>query len=176
MRYFISWAFVLLIIMASHSAHAEHAVGLENYFKTPPVKIGFGKYFYKDVIHAYNAILYSEDGKYDANKIFAIELIYKMEIDGDDIADKTIEQMNKTEKIDKTKADAWDEQLKAIMPDVEDGTHLIGVNMPGEGVIFLQNGKAIGEIKDTDFARRFFASWLSPNAPDQDLRLGLLGR
>jgi hypothetical protein len=36
------------------------------------------------------------------------------------------------------------------------------------------NGQPLGEIRDAEFARRFFAIWLSPQTSEPKLRLALL--
>jgi len=166
---------LIFILALALCAPAFAASGLHAYFKTEPVKIGGGKYYYKGLIHAYDAALYSANGKFDPDKMFALELIYQTDIDGDDIAVKSIEEMNKISAVDKDKADKWLEQMKAIFPNVVDGTNITGINIPGKGVVFLKDGKKIGQIDDTEFSQRFFDIWLNPKTSGKKLRAKLLG-
>lgn len=167
---------VLFIVLFATSAHAENGAGTDKYLGGAPVKVGWGKYYYKGLIHAYDAGLYSSDGKYDAAKPFALELTYQTDIDGKDIADKSLEEMKKVATIDKAKGDAWLKEMTAIFPDVDEGVTLTGVNVPGKGVVFLKNGAKIGEINDPAYATAFFGIWLSDKTPSPALKAKLLGQ
>jgi hypothetical protein len=57
---------------------------------------------------------------------------------------------------------------------VKKGDRIMAVNLPGEGVRFLFNGKPNGEILDPQFARLFFAIWLSPKTSEPKMREELL--
>jgi hypothetical protein len=46
---------------------------------------------------------------------------------------------------------------------------------PGEAAVFWLNGRLRGEIRDAEFARRFFGIWLSPRTSEPALRSALLG-
>ena len=50
-----------------------------------------------------------------------------------------------------------------------------GQQRPGESVTFFVNGRAAGELRDADFARRFFAIWLAPTTSEPRLRQQLIG-
>ena len=173
MRKLAKFSFVLLLGI-SNNAHAAEDY-LQPYFKTEAIKIGGGKYYYKGLIHAYDAELFSPAGVFDPNQVFALKLTYKTSIEGADIADKSIEQMDDQSTLDKAKSAQWSAQMKSIFPDVEDGTSLTAVNLPTKGVVFFENEKKIGEIDDHEFAGRFFDIWLSAKTSDQSLRTKLLG-
>ncbi len=165
---------VVLLASISFGANAAEDY-LQPYFKTPAVKIGEGKYYYKGLIHAYDAALFSPSAKLDESGVFALKLTYKTEIDGEDIADKSIEEINKQSKLSDTKLAEWRGKMKAIIPNVVEGTSLTGVNLPGKGVVFFKDGKKLGEIADGEFAKRFFDIWLSSKTSSQSLRAKLLG-
>jgi hypothetical protein len=65
--------------------------------------------------------------------------------------------------------------LKKILPDVDAGDFLTGVNVPKLGVRFYQNGQPIGAIDDLEFAQAFFGIWLDPRTSEPVLRKQLLG-
>ena len=69
----------------------------------------------------------------------------------------------------------WGELLKKMLPDVDAGDFLTGVNVPQRGVRFYQNGKPIGSIEDREFAQAFFGIWLDPRTSEPALRKQLLG-
>jgi len=150
------------------------AAVLSSAFAQPSVKIGGGE-FHKLLFHVYDATLYSDDGQFGWEKPYALKLDYKMSIDGADIAERSIDEMNSIEPVPKDRAAKWLAEMKAIFPDVKKGDNITGINIPGKGAAFLKNGAKIGEINDVEFSRRFFEIWLSPKTSDKGLRSKLLG-
>ena len=71
---------------------------------------------------------------------------------------------------------AWQAQMQACFPDVQDGTHLTGVFLPGAGARYYRDGKTICTIRDSQFASAFFAIWLDPRTSAKSLRADLLGQ
>lgn len=138
-------------------------------------KVGSGEYYWKGLIHAYDIALYAPGGKFDVTKPYALQLDYKTNIYGKDIAEKTIEEMHKISPIDKARSDEWLLQMEKIFPDVDEQTSLASANIPDKGIIFYKNGIKIGEIDDTEFSKRFFEIWLGPKTSDNELRMELLG-
>lgn len=65
--------------------------------------------------------------------------------------------------------------LRQMLPDVQDGDSLTGINVPQRGVRFYKNGRSIGVVDDGDFARAFFAIWLDARTSEPKLRRQLLG-
>ena len=124
---------------------------------------------------AYTATLYTKSEHYVPSEEFAINLDYKMEIDGTDIAQRSIDEMNKIEKLPEEKSKTWFKQMDDMFPDVDEKTSITGVSIPNYGAVFYTNGKKIGEIKDVEFAKRFFDMWLSPKTSEPKLRKQLLG-
>ena len=124
---------------------------------------------------AYTATLYSKSPNFKRDSEFALKLDYKLEIDGADIAQRSIDEMNKQHKLPPELAAKWLAEMQQIFPDVNDKTSITGVNKPNYGAVFYKNGKKIGEIKDTEFAKRFFDIWLSPKTSEPELRKQLLG-
>ena len=64
--------------------------------------------------------------------------------------------------------------MSQIFPDVKPGDQITGVYKPG-GAVFLYNNRQVGEIRDPEFARFFFAIWLDPRTSAPGLRQSLLG-
>ena len=65
--------------------------------------------------------------------------------------------------------------MTQAFPDVNPGERLTGLFWPDEGVRFFHNGRLRADIADAEFARKFFAIWLSPKSSQPKLRLALLG-
>jgi hypothetical protein len=124
---------------------------------------------------AYKATLYTQSKTFNPNEEFALKLDYKVDIEGADIAERSIEEMEKQQTIPQEKSQKWLGEMKKIFPSVDDKTTITGVNIPNKGAAFYKNGKLIGEINDTEFAKRFFDIWLSPKTSEPKLRKQLLG-
>ena len=106
---------------------------------------------------------------------FALDLHYLRSFSGEKFAERSLEEMQRLEKIPGPKAELWLTTLSNVLPDVKKGDSLIGVHKPGAGVTFWHNGKRSGEIRDAEFSKQFFAIWLSPKTSAPKLRKALLG-
>lgn len=105
---------------------------------------------------------------------FALELTYLRDFAGADIAKRSLAEMARQVPMSAEQAARWDAQMRALFPNVKTGERLTGIHLPGVGARFVFNGQLLGEIKDAEFARRFFAIWLSPQTSEPKLRLALL--
>jgi hypothetical protein len=105
----------------------------------------------------------------------AIELEYARTLYGKLIAERSLDEMKRAGGISEAQAESWLATLKQTFPDVVKGDRITGLFRPGEAARFFLNGKAIGEVRDAEFARRFFGIWLSPKTSEPKLRLALLG-
>ncbi len=123
----------------------------------------------------YEATLYAPQGRFDPAKPVALSIAYYHAIDGKDIADRSVQEMRKQGFNDEIKLAAWNAQMKAIFPDVKDGTVLSAVYTPGDRTAFYNGNKAIGSIKGDDFGKLFFGIWLGERASEPELRRALLG-
>jgi hypothetical protein len=119
------------------------------------------------VAPGFSASAYADHG-------FALELSYLRDFSGADIAKRSLDEMARQAPINANQATRWDAQMRALFPDVKAGARLTGIHLPGVGARFVFNGQPLGEIRDAEFARRFFAIWLSPQTSEPKLRLALL--
>lgn len=106
---------------------------------------------------------------------FALDLQYARTFDGREIAQKSIEEIQKLGFGTNDQRQRWLTQMESCFPQVEDGTHLTGIHVPGSGVRYYRDGKWICEIRDQEFATAFFAIWLDPRTSAGQLREELLG-
>jgi Chalcone isomerase-like len=129
-------------------------------------------------LHVYDASLWVSPG-FKANDFedhaFALDLHYFRSFSGDKIARRSLEEMQRLEKIPEPTAELWLTTLSDVLPDIKKGDRLVGVHKPGTGVSFWHNGKRSGEIRDAEFSKQFFAIWLSPKTSEPKLRKALLG-
>ncbi|MEB0138998.1 MULTISPECIES: chalcone isomerase family protein [unclassified Undibacterium] len=126
----------------------------------------------------YEATLYDKADKRDTNASnengLALDLHYARALDGKKIAAASIEQIERLGRGSATQRQRWLEQMRALFPDVESGTHLTGIFVPGTAARFYRDGTWLGEIRDAAFADAFFAIWLAPNTSAPALRTQLL--
>jgi hypothetical protein len=105
---------------------------------------------------------------------FVLELRYARSLDGRKIAEASAEQMEKIGAGSDAQRAAWLQQMIALFPDVQDGSRLAGVFLPGRGVRFYRDGKELALVEDPAFAQAFFGIWLDPATSARKLRAALL--
>jgi hypothetical protein len=125
----------------------------------------------------YDARLWAPPGvKADqlANQPFALELLYLRDFSNTDIAARSLTEMRRSASISEEQARTWTAEMLRVIPDVKKGDRIMGVSRPGNGALFIVNGKASGEIRDAEFARLFFGIWLSAKTSEPQMRNALL--
>ena len=105
---------------------------------------------------------------------FALELAYLRNFTNTDIAERSIAEMRRLSPLSDAQASNWTAAMLRVFPNIKKGDRITGVYRPGTGAAFLVNGKSAGDIPDAEFARLFFAIWLSPKTSDPKLRSALL--
>lgn len=124
----------------------------------------------------YDAELWVGSQGYQPTKApIALDLHYLHAFDGKRIAQRSIDEIEKLGFGDANQHESWLTAMQACFPDVEDGTHLTGVYLPGTGVRYYRDGKVLCDIKNPQFAEAFFAIWLDPRTSAPSLRAELLG-
>lgn len=123
----------------------------------------------------YDATLYAPNGKWDADKPYALSIDYFREIEGPDIAKRSIEEMQKQGLADEEKSARWQTQMESIFPDVKNGSKITAIFTHKKSTDFYSNSKHIGSINDKEFSAYFFNIWLSKKTSEPELRMKLLG-
>ncbi len=106
---------------------------------------------------------------------FALELAYLRNFDKDAVAERSMQEMRRIGSMTLQQEALWLEEMRQLFPNIKKGDRITGVNLPGAGAAFSKNGKAIGQIRDPEFARLFFGIWLSPKTSEPQMRRALLG-
>ena len=106
----------------------------------------------------------------------ALELAYLRDFKAQDIAERSLKEMRRTQPIGDDQAVRWQADMLRVIPDVRKGDRVTGMHRPGEGAMFWINGQPSGEIRDAEFSRLFFGIWLSPKTSELAMRASLLGR
>lgn len=105
----------------------------------------------------------------------ALEIEYLRAFEGEKIAARSLDEMRRQGEIASAVAERWRREMSQIFPDVRERDRITGVQQPGDVARFFLNGRARGEVRDGEFARRFFGIWLSPQTSEPALRRSLLG-
>lgn len=122
----------------------------------------------------YSAQLYAPSGTFAPDKPFAISLRYLRDIDGNDIAERSVEEIRRQGVVNGQSLTEWGAKMKTIFPNVQHGTVLSAVFYPGKKTVFFQGNKMIGAIEDAGFTRAFADIWLSQKTSEPELRKELL--
>ena len=106
---------------------------------------------------------------------FALELRYAWALGGAVIAERSVVETRRIDRVDDAQALAWKNALMPAIPDVAVGDRLTGVYIPGEGTRFFHNGRSTSAVADPAFARLFFGIWLAATTSEPGLRRQLIG-
>jgi len=123
----------------------------------------------------YDARLLAPQGAYREDRPFALSLTYLRTLDGEKIAERSIEEMRGQGVTDETALERWLAFLTRVIPDVREADEIVGVAAPNGSTRFFRDGTLIGEIDDARFTRAFFDIWLGEQTSEPRLRDQLLG-
>lgn len=127
----------------------------------------------------YEATLYAaedfEPARYGQQR-FGLELHYRRNFKGSDIARRSIDEMQGIEALAEAQSSRWQQAMSSLFPDVKPGDRILGVHVPGTGARFYLNGRLLGEVADEAFSARFFGIWLSPRTSQPRFRDTLLAQ
>jgi hypothetical protein len=105
----------------------------------------------------------------------ALELQYARTLRGPLIAERSLEEMRRVGEVSAADGERWLTALQQLLPDVQAGDRIAGVQRPGVSTRFHFNERFLGEVRDPAFTRLFFGIWLSPRTSEPRLRAALLG-
>lgn len=128
-------------------------------------------------LHVYDTRLWSAQALRAtslAEQPLALELIYARRLDGARIAQRSLDEMRRAGPLDDAPARRWLAAMLGLFPDVDENDRITGVQWPGERARFHVNARPVGEVRDAEFARRFFGIWLAPHSSEPALRQQLL--
>jgi hypothetical protein len=163
---------ILVSLLLSLSAASLHATPTFTQLLPGAQQVGQGM-FKRFGWSIYEARLYAAAGLFDVAQPYALSLTYERTIAGDRLVQSSLDEMRKLSKpVDQHPE--WAAELSRVLPSVSKGVTLTGVYRPGEGAVFYEQDKEIGQINDV-LARAFFAIWLDPRTSEPSLRQSLLG-
>jgi hypothetical protein len=125
----------------------------------------------------YTARLLSMDKPFQADRPFALELIYHRSISRDDLVQASVDEIKRTsaDGVSDQQIAAWRGQMAQAFVDVQEGMKITGVYVPGHEARFYVGEKLQHVVQDPQFAKAFFDIWLSPKTRNPQLRTQLLG-
>lgn len=125
----------------------------------------------------YNARLWSAARPLAGDQPFALELIYQRKISRDDLVQASVDEIKRLSgaSVSAVQLAQWQAQMQRSFVDVEAGTRITGVYLPGQGARFFVGQQLQHEVKDPQFAKAFFDIWLDPRTRNPELREQLLG-
>lgn len=169
LRNFIFIFFVFVYLVQPSFASDAPLAKVQN-----PQIVGAGvlSYAFWDV---YRATLYAPEGQWSYEEPFVLSIQYFRNLKGAAIADRSVQEMRAQGFRDEVVLAAWHAQMRSIFPDVQNGTILSAVYIPGQQTIFYRGNEKIGAIREDLFGRRFFGIWLDGKTSAPNLRLALLG-
>ena len=129
-------------------------------------------------LKVYDAQLWSEKAPQQFNyrtDRHVLELKYDKSLDGDKIAEKSREEIEEQGVGTPPVLQQWQKKLTEIMPNVQNGTRLAAVFVPGKGFLLYRDGQLHAEVNDPDLATAFMGIWLDPKSSQPKLREKLIG-
>jgi len=140
-------------------------------------RLGEGGYHWFG-LKIYHAVLWVDKSGYQpihrgSGKLI-LDLRYTRSLNGERIAESSIDEIRNLGLGTPVQHTEWLGMLKALFPDVHEGTQISGVYLPAQGARFYLNGRVLGEINDAEFAQAFFSIWLDERTSASKLRSQLL--
>jgi hypothetical protein len=165
-------AFLLIFLPLSALAAPPSEIGAYIKSGTPYGSATLNKFMSR----VYDATLWTDAPEWTMKKPFALSLRYGMNFDGEDLARRSIEEMDSQKKLAAKTAAAWGAKLRALFPDVKKGDRITAVYLPDRGTRIYYNGAYRGSISDTAFSARFIGIWMSPETSEPAVRKKLIGK
>ena len=110
-----------------------------------------------------------------AMQAFSLTLTYARTFSGEDIAQRSLKEMQRDPNMDRSRESAWLQQMQACIPNVVEGDAITGTYTPAQGIRFTHNGQTTCEVQDPAFAKQFMGIWLGTSTSEPTLRQALLG-
>lgn len=106
-----------------------------------------------------------------------LRLEYLRDLNGKDIAQRSVEEMRGQGYSDESKLARWGKTLEDIFPDIKEGDSLGAYfSAKSKQIDFFFNGKPRGQISEPEFAVAFMGIWLDKKTSEPEFRKTLLGQ
>jgi len=126
------------------------------------------------VFDVYDATFYTVHGQPVVEPPYALQLAYLRNIKGEEIADRSAEEMRNQQGIDEITLADWHSQMRNIFPDVIKGDRITGIYKSNLQCAFYKNDVSIGQVKNPQFCDAFFDIWFGKNTSAPKFKAKLL--
>lgn len=162
------------IANASSNASVENSISVPSTLSKSEVQLVGEAQFSVLFWDIYQSRLYTKSGGFkEINSSVVFENHYQINIDKQQLIDKTIEQWQKMQ-IPTQNYQQYIPLLMTLWPDINSGDTL-AITVGESSSYFYYNDQYIGMIKDKKFAELFLGIWLSPNTTHPAFRQKLIG-
>lgn len=126
------------------------------------------------IFYAYDAQLWTDATKWSYQSAFALTLKYQMSFSTQELADKSIEEMERLQPLSSKQKQNYLAILTKAFPNVQEGDRISALYIPQQGGTFYYNGKQTSSVKSPVFAQKFLNIWFSEKTSEPRLRKKLL--
>ncbi|MBU6339516.1 MAG: chalcone isomerase family protein [Rickettsiales bacterium] len=127
-------------------------------------------------LKVYDIELWSEDEIFSYNKKFAILIRYNMNFSKEDLAKKSIEEIERLHVLSNEEHRDYFTQLTKIFRSVKKGDEKLAIFSPNQGVEMFYNNNSTGKVTNLKLARLFVDIWLDEKGSYPRVTREILGK
>lgn len=127
-------------------------------------------------LKVYDIDLWCEKPQFSYEEKFAIHIRYNMNFNKEDLAKRSIEEIERIHVLSESDKKNYYQNLLQIFANVKKGDEKLAVFIPQKGVEMFFNNKIIGKISDPKLARLFVDIWLDERGSYPQVTKKLLGK
>lgn len=163
-----------LVLFSNHTFAANPPQPVKQSFKSDNL-IGESelKYF---GLKVYDINLWCEKPQFSYNEKFAIHIRYNMNFSREDLAKRSIEEIERLHVLSQSDKKNYYQNLLQIFANVKKGDEKVAVFIPQKGVEMFFNNQLIGKISDPELARLFVDIWLDERGSFPQVTRKILGK
>jgi hypothetical protein len=124
----------------------------------------------------YDIFLWSEGVGFSYKKKFAIHIKYNMNFSREDLAQRSIVEIEKLHELSKEEKETYLKNLKEIFHPIKKGDEKTAIFVPSKGVTMFHNSEITGKIYDQKLSRLFVDIWLDERGSYPEVTRKLLGK
>ncbi len=158
---------VMSLGLISGTAHAAPPEVKAHFTETAPYSTAS---FRMLMFKVYDIELYTDAEQWSYDAPFALRLIYDTSIEGEDIAERSVDEIEKYHTLTPEEQKEYLATFTRLFPNVKTGDSLTAVYAPGKDMQLYFNGALRGTVTDLTLARRFLDIWLTPKSEYPDIR------
>jgi hypothetical protein len=124
----------------------------------------------------YDISLWSETPEFSYAKPFAIHIKYNMNFSREDLAQRSITEIENLHELSVDEKKIYLQNLNTIFRSVKKGDEKVAIFTPSKGVAMFYNNELTGEISDPKFSRLFVDIWLDERGSYPEVTRKILGK